>query len=209
MSWSKVDPALMARRKFVLLRGPVGAGKTLWAREFSRRQKLWPDSEPDSAALYRLAGIDREETRGLAAEDRSRDGLAYQYIFRAPHHTVSEAGMMGTLHRGWCPRPGELSLAHGGTLFLDELPEFRRTVLDRVLGAVRLGYVEYQTQECRVLLPACFSLVVSMNVCPCGWHGSTRYECRCSEEMIVRYAAQASPFEKFCEVVQLPSRAEA
>lgn len=200
----KVDPEVMARRQFVLLRGPEGCGKTIWARDFSRRQKLWPATEPDAAAIYRLAGLGSEETRGLAAEDRARDGLAFQYTFRAPHHSVSEVGMQGQLRRGWFPVPGELSLAHGGTLFLDDLPEFRPAVLDWVLAAIRRGYVEHQTQDVRILLPACFSLVASMNPCPCGWFGSEKRECRCPGDVIARYLARVSQFEKLCSVVLLP-----
>ena len=201
------NPELMARRQFVLLVGPPGAGKTAWAREFSKRQLLFAETEPDAARIYRLAGLDSAATRGPEG-----DGLRFQHTFRAPHHSVSEAGMTGCLTRGWCPQPGELSLAHGGTLFLDDLPEFRASVLDRVLGAVRLGYVEHATQYTRVLLPACFSLVASMNPCPCGYHGCPQgYRgpvCRCSDEQIARYRKRVEKFEKLGIVVLLPGKVE-
>jgi magnesium chelatase family protein len=109
-------------------------------------------------------------------------GLVHRPPFRAPHHTVSEVGLLG----GGTPvRPGEVSLAHAGVLFLDEVAEFRRSCLEAVQVARRDGCVRYCRHGADVTLPARFGLIGSTNLCPCGYYGTDR--CHCDVERIARY----------------------
>jgi len=117
------------------------------------------------------------------------DGLVTERPFRAPHHTVSAAALVGG---GTTPRPGEISLAHNGVLFLDELPEFGRAAIE----AMRQPLEDRQVLICRVggtlRLPASFLLVAASNPCPCGWLGSRLRECTCAPRAIERYRARMS-----------------
>jgi magnesium chelatase family protein len=108
--------------------------------------------------------------------------------FKSPHHTVSQAGLIGG---GSLPRPGEVSLAHLGVLFLDELPEFDRSVLEVLRQPMEDKQVTISRAASSLTFPANFTLVASMNPCPCGYFGSSR-ECKCSPPMIQRYVGKIS-----------------
>jgi magnesium chelatase family protein len=109
--------------------------------------------------------------------------------FRAPHHTVSDAGMIGG---GSWPRPGEVSLSDGGVLFLDELPEFRRNVLESLRQPLEDGVVTLSRAAMTLSFPARFMLVAAMNPCQCGYLGDTLRACRCDPAAIERYRARIS-----------------
>jgi magnesium chelatase family protein len=109
--------------------------------------------------------------------------------FRAPHHTISDAGLVGG---GSTPRPGEASLAHGGVLFLDELPEFRRNVLEVLRQPLEDGMVTLGRAAVSLSYPARFTLAAAMNPCPCGHDGDSARACRCEPALIDRYLARVS-----------------
>jgi magnesium chelatase family protein len=109
--------------------------------------------------------------------------------FRAPHHTISDAGLIGG---GSPPRPGEVSLAQGGVLFLDELPEFRRHVLEVLRQPLEDGVVCLSRAAISLTYPARFMLAAAMNPCPCGWRGDSVRECHCSPLLIARYLGRIS-----------------
>jgi magnesium chelatase family protein len=108
---------------------------------------------------------------------------------RAPHHTISDAGLIGG---GSYPRPGEVSLAHHGVLFLDELPEFRKNVLEVLRQPMEDGAVTLSRAAMSLTFPARFMLAAAMNPCPCGHHGDTTRSCICVPEAIQRYRSRVS-----------------
>lgn len=117
------------------------------------------------------------------------DGLVTQRPFRAPHHTISDAGLIGG---GMVPRPGEVSLAHNGLLFLDELPEFPRNVLEVMRQPLEDHTVTIARASMSLNFPARFMLAASMNPCPCGYFNDKSRECLCTPPMIQRYVAKIS-----------------
>jgi len=119
----------------------------------------------------------------------SGHALCVSRPFRAPHHTVSDAGLIGG---GSSPRPGEVSLAHGGVLFLDELPEFRRNVLEVLRQPLEDGLVTLSRAALSLTYPARFILAAAMNPCPCGYYGDPSHPCRCSPLDVERYRARVS-----------------
>jgi magnesium chelatase family protein len=133
-----------------------------------------------------------------------RDDLITERPFRAPHHTISEAGLIG----GGSPiRPGEISLAHQGVLFLDEMPELPRRVLEVLRQPLEDREVIISRARHSVRLPASFVLVGAANPCPCGWHGHSSGRCWCSEEEIHRYVARISGamLDRIDIVIEAPS----
>ena len=163
----------------VLMVGPAGAGKTLLARALP---SILPAMTPDESLLVtRIYSVG-----GLLPRDMP---LINQRPFRAPHHTVSQAGLVGG---GRQPRPGEISLSHRGVLFLDELPEFGQQTLEVLRQPLEDHIVTISRAHGSVTFPANFMLVAAMNPCPCGNYGDPIKPCSCSESAVSRYQRRIS-----------------
>ena len=163
----------------IIMVGPPGAGKTLLARSV-------PSILPKLTIEEAL-----EVTRIYSVADMLPPGvpLVRHRPFRAPHHTISQAGLVGG---GRWPRPGEISLAHHGVLFLDELPEFGMRTLEVLRQPMEDHVVTISRAQGSLTFPANFMLVAAMNPCPCGYFGDPTHECTCSPAMVSRYQKRIS-----------------
>src|SRR5205814_2681561 len=162
----------------LLMIGPPGSGKTLLARTIPG---LLPPLDDDEA--LRATIVESVADRVPVA------GLVRRRPFRAPHHTISYAGMVGGGPR---LSPGEVTLAHNGVLFLDELPEFDRDVLEALREPLEDGRVAITRVGRATVFPARFQLVAAMNPCPCGYAGTDSSRCHCRDSLVERYVERVS-----------------
>jgi magnesium chelatase family protein len=163
----------------VLMIGPPGSGKTMLAK---RLPTILPDLELDEA-------LETTKVYSVAGKLAPGTALIATRPFRSPHHTISDAGLIGG---GRIPRPGEVSLAHNGVLFLDELPEFRKNVLEVMRQPMEDGTVVLSRASISLSYPANFMLAAAMNPCPCGYATDPVRECKCTSAQIQRYMSKIS-----------------
>ncbi len=163
----------------ILLIGPPGSGKSMLAK---RIPTILPPLAVEEA-------IETTKIHSVLGQIHNGIGLLAQRPFRSPHHTVSDAGLIGG---GRFPMPGEVSLAHNGVLFLDELPEFKRNVLEVLRQPLEDGVVTISRASGSLNFPANFILVAAMNPCQCGYKSDPKRECTCSIMQIKNYVSKIS-----------------
>ena len=162
-----------------ILIGPPGAGKTMLAK---RLPSILPP-------LTLQEALETTKIHSVAGKLPSNTTLISQRPYRSPHHTVSDAALVGG---GGIPQPGEISLAHNGVLFLDELPEFKRTVLEVMRQPMEERRVTISRAKIAVDFPASFMLIASMNPCPCGFYNHPEKECTCAAGAVQKYLNKIS-----------------
>ncbi len=163
----------------IIMVGPPGSGKTMLAQRIPTiMPPLTLEEALETTRIYSVVG--------LLAPGQS---LIATRPFRAPHHTISTAGLIGG---GSFPRPGEISLSHNGVLFLDELPEFERKTIEVLRQPLETGYVTISRAVHSVTYPARFMMAVSINPCPCGYFTDTARECHCTPHQIQSYMSKIS-----------------
>lgn len=163
----------------LIMVGPPGSGKTMLAKRLPTiLPPLTFDEAIETTKIYSVVGM-------LS----SGQALITKRPFRSPHHTISDAGLIGGGH---IPRPGEVSMAHNGVLFLDELPEFKKHVLEVLRQPVEDLNVTISRASSSITYPAGFMLVAAMNPCPCGYFSDPKHECRCTYPQIRKYRSKIS-----------------
>ena len=163
----------------ILLIGPPGSGKTMLA-------KCFPSILPDMTFEESLEVTKIHSVAGLLDQ---KQGIVVERPFRSPHHTATLVALTGG---GAKAKPGEISLAHNGVLFLDEMPEYNRNTIETLRQPMEDGYISVSRNAMSVQYPANFTLVASMNPCPCGYYGSEKHECKCSPASIHKYLSKIS-----------------
>ena len=163
----------------IIMIGPPGSGKTMLAKRFPA---ILPDMTLEEA-------LETTKIHSVAGKLAVNMALVATRPFRSPHHTISDAGLIGG---GKIPRPGEVSLSHHGVLFLDELPEFKKNVLEVMRQPMEDGVVTISRAMLSLTYPAKFLLVAAMNPCPCGYNTDPTHECSCSPPQIQRYLSRIS-----------------
>ncbi len=163
----------------IIMIGPPGSGKTMLAK---RLPTILPDMSLEEA-------LETTKIHSVAGVLPANEALVATRPFRSPHHTISDAGLIGG---GQIPHPGEVSLAHHGVLFLDELPEFKKNVLEVMRQPLEDGKVTISRAALSITYPANFMLAAAMNPCPCGYLTDPNHECTCTVPQIQRYRARIS-----------------
>ncbi len=163
----------------IIMIGPPGSGKTMLAKRF-------PTILPDLSLEESLETTKIHSVAGLLPPGQA---LVTARPFRSPHHTVSDAALVGG---GKIPRPGEVSLAHHGVLFLDELPEFKKNVLEVLRQPMEDAYVTIARASQTLTYPANFLLAAAMNPCPCGYYSDPNHDCSCNGAQIQKYMSRIS-----------------
>lgn len=163
----------------ILMIGPPGTGKTMLARRLS---SILPPMTLQEA-------LETTRIHSIAGKLGAHQSLVSVRPFRAPHHTISDAGLLGG---GAHPMPGEVSLAHNGVLFLDELPEFHRNVLEVMRQPLEDGFVSIARASGSFVFPSRFILAAAMNPCPCGYYGDPRHACNCGMNRVQNYRNKIS-----------------
>jgi magnesium chelatase family protein len=163
----------------IIMIGPPGSGKTMLAKRF-------PTILPDLTLNEALETTKIHSVAGLLPP---HSPLIATRPFRSPHHTISDAGLIGG---GQIPRPGEVSLAHHGVLFLDELPEFKKNVLEVMRQPLEDGQVTISRAALSLTYPAQFMLAAAMNPCPCGYSTDPNHECSCTPQQVQKYLSRIS-----------------
>ncbi len=163
----------------VIMIGPPGSGKTMLARRLPTiLPRMTFEEAIETTKVYSVAGLLPDKKALISVRP-----------FRAPHHTISDAGLIGG---GAIPKPGEVSLATNGVLFLDEFPEFRKNVLEVLRQPMEDGHVTISRAASSITYPARFMLVAAMNPCPCGYYGDPNRTCTCTLPQLLRYRSRIS-----------------